>query len=97
MTCPDWRTLVAARDAGPAVELPAWAEARRHAAGCDRCLAAALAGGFTAGLEVEVEAVNADNRAVHFSARVRLDTPQEVEYYRHGGILQYVLRQLLAS
>ena len=62
-----------------------------------RGLAAALAGGFTAGLEVEVEAVNADNRAVHFSARVRLDTPQEVEYYRHGGILQYVLRQLLAS
>ena len=43
MTCPDWRTLVAARDAGPAVELPAWAEARRHAAGCDRCRAAALA------------------------------------------------------
>ena len=35
--------------------------------------------------------------AVHFAAKVRLDTPQEVEYYRHGGILQYVLRQLLAS
>ncbi len=62
-----------------------------------RGLAAALAGGFSAGLEVEVEALAADNRAVHFSARVRLDTPQEVEYYRHGGILQYVLRQLLAS
>jgi aconitate hydratase len=29
--------------------------------------------------------------------RVRIDTPMEVEYYRHGGILQYVLRQLLAS
>ena len=43
MTCPDWRTLVAARDAGPAVELPAWAEARRHAAGCDLCRRAALA------------------------------------------------------
>jgi aconitate hydratase len=26
--------------------------------------------------------------------RVRIDTPNEVEYYRHGGILQYVLRQL---
>ena len=62
-----------------------------------RGLAAALAGSFTPGLEVEVEAVDADHRAVHFSARVRLDTPQEVEYYRHGGILQYVLRQLLAS
>jgi aconitate hydratase len=32
-----------------------------------------------------------------FEARVRIDTPMEVEYYRHGGILQYVLRQLLAS
>ncbi len=60
-------------------------------------LAAALSGGFTAGLEVEVEALGPEQRARHFSARVRLDTPQEVEYYRHGGILQYVLRQLLAS
>ena len=32
-----------------------------------------------------------------FQARVRLDTPVEVEYYRHGGILQYVLRQLLRN
>jgi aconitate hydratase len=31
-----------------------------------------------------------------FTVRLRLDTPMEVEYYRHGGILQYVLRQLLA-
>ncbi len=29
-----------------------------------------------------------------FEVTVRLDTPQEVEYYRHGGILQYVLRQM---
>jgi aconitate hydratase len=28
---------------------------------------------------------------------VRIDTPAEAAYYRHGGILQYVLRQLLAS
>src|SRR5581483_5503415 len=32
-----------------------------------------------------------------FTARVRIDTPKEQEYYRHGGILQYVLRQLAAS
>jgi len=31
-----------------------------------------------------------------FQARVRLDTPREREYFRHGGILQYVLRRLLA-
>jgi aconitate hydratase len=29
-----------------------------------------------------------------FKAKVRIDTPQEVLYYQHGGILQYVLRQL---
>ncbi|MGH3744148.1 MAG: aconitate hydratase, partial [Mycobacteriales bacterium] len=34
---------------------------------------------------------------VEFDARVRIDTPGEAEYYRHGGILQYVLRQLLAD
>jgi aconitate hydratase len=36
-----------------------------------------------------------DGDTREFTARVRLDTPQEVEYYRHGGILQYVLRELL--
>jgi aconitate hydratase len=33
---------------------------------------------------------------IRFEARVRIDTPKEREYYRHGGILQYVLRQLAA-
>ena len=32
-----------------------------------------------------------------FTARVRIDTPKEVEYFKHGGILQYVLRGLLAQ
>ena len=32
-----------------------------------------------------------------FTARVRIDTPKEVEYYRHGGILPFVLRQLMAD
>ena len=32
-----------------------------------------------------------------FDAKVRIDTPQEIEYYEHGGILQYVLRQLAAK
>jgi aconitate hydratase len=34
-------------------------------------------------------------KVIEFKARVRLDTPQEAQYYRHGGILHYVLRQLL--
>jgi aconitate hydratase len=41
-----------------------------------------------------VATVTADQRS--FQVRVRIDTPMEVEYYRHGGILQYVLRQLLS-
>jgi aconitate hydratase len=32
-----------------------------------------------------------------FKARVRIDTPKEVEYYKHGGILQFVLRGLVKS
>ncbi|MGH3032949.1 MAG: aconitate hydratase, partial [Gaiellaceae bacterium] len=39
-------------------------------------------------------AVRADD--VEFTARVRLDTPRERDYYRHGGILPYALRKLLA-
>jgi aconitate hydratase len=33
---------------------------------------------------------------VSFKARVRIDTPKEWEYYKNGGILHYVLRQLAA-
>jgi aconitate hydratase len=32
---------------------------------------------------------------LHFEVRLRIDTPKEHEYFRHGGILQYVLRQML--
>ena len=39
--------------------------------------------------------VRADGK--EFRARVRLDTPRERDYFRHGGILRYVLRRLLAS
>jgi aconitate hydratase len=35
-------------------------------------------------------------KSVDFRVHVRIDTPDEAEYYRHGGILQYVLRQLRA-
>jgi aconitate hydratase len=44
---------------------------------------------------VDVEAVAADGRTVEFSPRVRVDTPGEADYFRHGGILQYVLRSLV--
>ncbi len=44
--------------------------------------------------QVTVTATSDDGKVTTFQARVRLDTPKEVEYYRHGGILHYVLRQL---
>jgi len=49
------------------------------------------------GQEVTVRAVREDGTAVEFKAIVRLNSPVEVEYYRNGGILQTVLRKLLAS
>jgi aconitate hydratase len=66
-------------------------------------LAAGIADGWKGGREVTVKARPADaeeaggGKAIEFKARVRLDTPQEVQYYRHGGILHYVLRQLLKA
>ncbi|MEO7979990.1 MAG: aconitate hydratase [Sporichthyaceae bacterium] len=45
---------------------------------------------------VEVR-VDTDGQTRKFTADVRIDTPAEAEYFRHGGILQYVLRQLLTS
>ena len=44
-----------------------------------------------------VKATAADGAVKEFTAKVRIDTPQEIEYFEHGGILQYVLRQLAAK
>lgn len=60
-------------------------------------LAAAVASGFKGGRELTVRAKCADGSEISFKAVARIDTPKEVEYYRHGGILQYVLRQLMAK
>ncbi len=47
--------------------------------------------------EVRVTATRDDGSQLRFSARVRIDTPKEQEYFVHGGILQYVLRQLVTA
>jgi aconitate hydratase len=47
--------------------------------------------------EVTVTATAENGEKTQFQARVRIDTPKEAEYYRHGGILHYVLRQLAAA
>jgi aconitate hydratase len=49
------------------------------------------------GREATVRAVGEDGSEERFQVVVRVDTPQEVEYYRNGGILPYVLRQLAAN
>jgi aconitate hydratase len=55
-----------------------------------------LRGSGTVPTTVKVR-VDAAGGTRQFTADVRIDTPAEAEYYRHGGILQYVLRQLLAT
>jgi aconitate hydratase len=60
-------------------------------------LAQLLAGKFSGGRQINVRATAANGQVTEFDAQVRIDTPQEILYYEHGGILQYVLRQLLAG
>jgi aconitate hydratase len=52
---------------------------------------------YSGGSNLNVRATRADGTCVEFDAVVRIDTPQEVLYYKNGGILNYVLRQLLAG
>ncbi|MCB1606420.1 MAG: aconitate hydratase, partial [Xanthomonadales bacterium] len=49
------------------------------------------------GKTLKVTATGTDGSVKQFEVRVMLDTPKEVEYYRHGGILPYVLRELAKS
>ena len=59
--------------------------------------AGAVQDGGGGGQTVSVRAERDGSEPVVFDARVRIDTPREAEYFRHGGILQYVLRMLLAA
>jgi len=53
-----------------------------------------LASKFANGRTLTVQATAADGTTKQFDTKVRIDTPQEIEYFEHGGILLYVLRQL---
>jgi aconitate hydratase len=46
---------------------------------------------------VIVHAQSDEGKVIEFESRLRIDTPKELDYYQHGGILQYVLRQLAAN
>ncbi|MCX7718711.1 MAG: aconitate hydratase AcnA [Candidatus Sumerlaeaceae bacterium] len=56
-----------------------------------------IADGMEPGKRLTVRAHDETGGVKEFSVKARIDTPNEVAYYRHGGILPYVLRQLLAS
>ncbi len=51
---------------------------------------------FSTGREIKVRAV-LNGKTTDFQTLVRIDTPVEAQYYKHGGILPFVLRQLLAA
>ena len=63
--------------------------------GRERFYIEGVAAGLEPGQEVPVRALADDGGETAFTVRSRIDTPVEVEYYRHGGILPYVLRELL--
>jgi len=52
---------------------------------------------YRSGLVIHVRAERSDGGLTEFPVTVRMDTPQEVLYYQHGGILPYVLRQLATA
>jgi aconitate hydratase len=56
-----------------------------------------IAHGLTARKTLKITATSADGSVKHFEALARIDTLVELDYYKHGGILQYVLRQLSAQ
>jgi aconitate hydratase len=54
-----------------------------------------LARGFEPRKKIKVTARDGSGNVKNFTALARVDTPFEVAYYQHGGILQYVLRQMV--
>ena len=54
-----------------------------------------LEGGMKAGQDVILVVTQSDGKVTEVTVRLRVDTNIEVEYYRHGGILPYVLRQIV--
>ena len=56
-----------------------------------------IAGGIKPGMLVNIRVRDDSGAEKNFQAVMRIDTPYEIQYYRHGGILQYVLRQLISS
>ncbi|MCS7159355.1 MAG: aconitate hydratase, partial [Gemmatales bacterium] len=60
-------------------------------------LAQIISESFAPGRTCTIVARRPDGQQIQFHGLVRIDTPREAQYYQHGGILPFVLRQLLAS
>jgi aconitate hydratase len=60
-------------------------------------LSARYASGNPVAGQLTVKVTGTDGASSEFKVDVRVDTPAEAEYFRHGGILQYVLRRLAAG
>ena len=56
-----------------------------------------IADGLAPGQMVKVVAVANDGNVIEFEALLRIDTPVEIDYYRHGGVLNFVLRRFIAE
>ncbi|BAJ50637.1 aconitate hydratase [Candidatus Caldarchaeum subterraneum] len=65
--------------------------------GRERYTIRGISEGLTPGKKLTVEAVSDNGEVKKFNVITRLDTKIEVEYYRHGGILQYVLRRIMSG
>jgi len=63
--------------------------------GFERFDVAGISAGLKLRQELTVKATSDDGKVTEFKVICRIDTPAELDYYRHGGILEYVLRQLL--
>jgi aconitate hydratase len=61
------------------------------------CAGADLGGKLSINQDVAVHVTNADGTKRTFQVRSRLDTEVEIAYYRHGGILNYVVRKLASK
>jgi aconitate hydratase len=65
--------------------------------GRERYTIEGIAEGLTPGKQLVVRAIADDGKETSFTVTCRIDTPMEADYYRHGGILQFVLRQLAGA
>ena len=65
-----------------------------HLTGQERFELTGIADGLSPRSDVRVRAIAPDGSTAEFLATARIDTPEELNYYHHGGILPYVLREL---